>query len=92
MKTFIGTLAGVGVVLSVTLALANPALLPKHPGYPASGYANDAGQTNMGGEKASLEGAKADSRHTAQDLAGFRTGRRYQYRWRGPCAEASRLL
>jgi len=57
--------------LPSTLALANPALLPKHPGYPASGNANDQGQTNATGEKAlsaaaavalaRLGGALADS-------------------------------
>jgi hypothetical protein len=30
------------------LALANPSMLPKHPGYPAGGeFANDSGQQNL---------------------------------------------
>ena len=68
MKTLIGLLGAVGVVLSLSLAFANPALLPKHPGYPASGNANDIGQTNAGGEKAGLQSAEANSKHTAQSL------------------------
>jgi len=41
-------------------AAANPAMLPKHPGYPSSGdFANDTGQTNLTHEQ-SLQGA-ADS-------------------------------
>ena len=68
MKTLIGLLGGLGVVLSLSLAFANPALLPKHPGYPASGNANDIGQTNAGGEKAELQAAETGGRHTMQQL------------------------
>jgi hypothetical protein len=68
MKTLISTVTGLGVALSFSLALGNPALLPKHPGYPASGNANDTGQTNLVGEKAALEGASRDSQHTLQQL------------------------
>ncbi len=52
----IGILLGTtgAALLAVSLAFANPALLPKHPGYPAKGKspatgqatANDQGQTN----------------------------------------------
>ena len=49
---FLGTMGA--SILAVSLAMANPALLPKHPGYPAKGKspatgqatANDQGQTN----------------------------------------------
>jgi hypothetical protein len=69
MKTVIGTLGAVfAAVLSVSFALANPALLPKHPGYPASGNANDTGQTNMGGAKALEEAAAFDDKHSVQNL------------------------
>lgn len=39
----------VGVFVGMTvLALANPVMLPKHPGYPARGeFANDTGQQNL---------------------------------------------
>ncbi|MEW6543463.1 MAG: hypothetical protein AB1411_07620 [Nitrospirota bacterium] len=69
MKTLIGTVATVmGVAFSLSLALANPALLPKHPGYPASGNANDQGQTNAGGTKALEAAAGSNSKHVEQHL------------------------
>lgn len=68
MKTIIGLFAGVGMVLSLSLAFANPALLPKHPGYPASGNANDQGQTNAGGENARVTSAETYGKHTQQEL------------------------
>ncbi len=63
---------------SLALGLANPALLPKHPGYPAGkavspvtgqSLANDSGQPNATGEKALLEGAAAEDPHVIQNLA-----------------------
>ena len=78
MKLVIGsvaTLAGVFFILSV--ASANPALHPKHPGYPAKQatspvngqpLANDPGQTNASGDKASLEAAAAEDSHVRQKL------------------------
>jgi len=78
MKPVIGTVAAVlGVMFSISLVLANPALLPKHPGYPAKAavspvsgqpLANDPGQTNAGGDSASLQAAGADDRHVTQNL------------------------
>src|SRR5262245_46360820 len=56
MKTFLVLLTLVALtVLSVSLAVANPSLLPKHPGYPmgkaldpvkGQSLANDPGQNN----------------------------------------------
>ena len=77
MKTLLSTVAGLGVAFSLSVAFANPALLPKHPGYPGGeakspvtgqSLANDSGQTNMGGEKARLESAARNSTHTMQEL------------------------
>jgi hypothetical protein len=68
MKTVISLVAAViGVMFSLSLALANPALLPKHPGYPASGNANDKGQHNAGGAKALEQSATVD-KHVEQHL------------------------
>jgi hypothetical protein len=78
MKLVIGsvaTLAGVFFVLSS--ASANPALLPKHPGYPAKAatspvngqaLANDPGQTNADGEDAMQRSAGYDDVHVSQQL------------------------
>jgi hypothetical protein len=78
MKLLIGTVAALsGVLFVLSLASANPALLPKHPGYPAKPavspvtgqpLANDPGQTNATGEKAVLESAGFDDKHVKQNL------------------------
>ena len=69
MKILMGVSATVmGVAFAASVALANPALLPKHPGYPASGNANDQGQTAGGGEKAIQEGIEKTGRHSQQNL------------------------
>ena len=42
------------------LALANPSMLPKHPGYPSGGeFANDTGQRNLTHSQSLLEAAKS---------------------------------
>jgi len=78
MKTLIGTVAALAIVgFSVSVALANPALLPKHEGYPAKTatspvtgqpLANDAGQTNAGGDKAILQSISSTDNHVEQKL------------------------
>lgn len=48
MRNFTIAMAGLVFVGMTGLALANPSMLPKHPGYPASGeFANDTGQPNL---------------------------------------------
>ena len=79
MKTFMVIVAGIFVVaLSASLALANPALLPKHEGYPmkndgspvnGQATANDPGQASLNGEKAALEAASRNAKHTEQHLS-----------------------
>ena len=70
--------AGVFVVaLSASLALANPALLPKHEGYPMKNdgspvngqpTANDPGQNSGGGKAALQKAADATDDFTVQKL------------------------
>ena len=76
MKTLLSTAVGVGLIVSASLVFANPALLPKHPGYPGAtahspvngqSTSNDPGQTNLGGEKAMLQSAEY-GQHTVQTL------------------------
>ena len=51
------------------LVVANPAMLPKHPGYPSAGeFANDTGQRNLSAEQSRVQGAAAENRHTVQSL------------------------
>lgn len=78
MKLLFGTLATVsGVLFMLSVASANPALLPKHEGYPMKNSgspvngqptANDPGQTNAGGEKANLKASGFDDNHVSQNL------------------------
>ena len=78
MKTLIGTVAALAIVgFSVSVALANPAMLPKHEGYPAKAatspvtgqpLANDSGQTNGGGDKAITKSINSSDNHVEQKL------------------------
>jgi hypothetical protein len=78
MKLVIGTIATVsGVLFALSMASANPSLLPKHEGYPMKNSgspvtgqptANDPGQTNASGEKAELKAAAFDDVHSQQNL------------------------
>jgi hypothetical protein len=79
MKTSLIICASPFVVgLVVSLALANPDMLPKHPGYPmgksvdpvnGQPLANDPGQTNASGENALAESATFDDAHSSQQLS-----------------------
>ena len=78
MKLVIGTVATVsGVLFALSMASANPSLLPKHEGYPMKNSgspvngqptANDPGQTNASGEKAELKAAAFDDNRVQQNL------------------------
>jgi hypothetical protein len=66
------------VLLISALALANPAVLPKHPGYPmgkavdpvkGQSLANDPGQINATGEGSLAEAAAFDDSHVRQNLS-----------------------
>lgn len=66
------------VGLVVSLALANPDMLPKHPGYPmgksldpvkGQPLANDPGQTNASGGNALVGSAAFDDAHSSQHLS-----------------------
>jgi len=76
MKLLIGTVATLsGVLFMLSVASANPALLPKHEGYPMKNSgspvtgqptANDPGQSDARGEKTLLK--SADSIKSQQNL------------------------
>ena len=78
MKIFFGTASAVlGVLFLVSFVFANPAMLPKHPGYPignpkdpvrGQSLANDTGQGNAVGIKASSAAAGAATDHATQRL------------------------
>jgi hypothetical protein len=78
MKLLTGVLATASSILLVcSVATANPALLPKHEGYPMQNSgspvtgqptANDPGQANAGGESSLLKAAGFDDHHSKQEL------------------------
>ena len=60
MRLFTMTIAGLVFVGMTGLALANPSMLPRHPGYPSGGeFANDKGQQNLTHGQSLLEAAKS---------------------------------
>jgi hypothetical protein len=62
-------MTGLVLVGSACLAAANPATLPKHPGYPSGGeFANDTGQKNLTVEQSLRSAAASEDAHTSQKL------------------------
>jgi hypothetical protein len=59
------------VVLTSMPVLANPTMLPKHPGYPMTGQslANDPGQLNATGNNALIQAASFDDTRVMQSLS-----------------------
>ena len=78
MKLIFGTLATAsGVLFALSMASANPALLPKHEGYPMKNSgspvtgqptANDPGQNDASGESTLTKAAGFDDNHAQQNL------------------------
>lgn len=77
MKTSAIVLFAAVAQLIGSLAFANPAMLPKHPGYPmgkavdpvtGQSLANDPGQANAGGREALNNAAVFDDSRSKQDL------------------------
>jgi hypothetical protein len=69
MRLYTIAIAGLLVIGMTVLAMANPAMLPKHPGYPASGeFANDKGQPNLTYHQSIREAAKSGDTNMAPAL------------------------
>jgi len=93
MKPFwIPTIVAVAVGFIASTALANPATLPEHPGYPSKksvspvtgqSLANDAGKPNAIGEKALREAASFDDDHSVQNLTDPNNKRILKYEGAG---------
>ena len=85
MKPFIVSVTVAMIVaFLISLAWANPAMLPKHEGYPmdkavspvtGQPLANDPGQANAIGEKALSGAAGAEDAHVSQQLTDPNEGR-----------------
>ena len=78
MKLVISAVATVsGVLFALSMASANPSLLPKHEGYPmknsgspvnGQATANDPGQSDAHGQSSLLKSAASDDKHVQQNL------------------------
>ena len=69
MRLFMMAIIGLGFVGMTVLALANPSMLPKHPGYPSGGeFANDTGQKNLTYNQSILEAATSGDTNMAPTL------------------------
>ena len=69
MKFYTIVMTGLVLVGAASLAPANPAMLPKHPGYPSGGeYANDTGQKTPTLEQSLSRAAVSEDEHTGQHL------------------------
>ena len=76
MKALLVLTTGFMVLLTMSFALANPSLLPKHPGYPmdkaidpvsGQSLANDPGQPNATGENSLAQASTFDDVHVKQN-------------------------
>jgi hypothetical protein len=86
MKTSLMLIATFAVVLlPISLAGANPDMLPKHPGYPMGKavdpvkgqlLANDPGQSNATGENSLAKAAAFDDVHVSQSLSSNQSDQR----------------
>jgi hypothetical protein len=62
-------MTGLVFVGMTTLAMANPSMLPKHPGYPSGGdYANDKGQQSLNYNQSMVEAAKSGDTNMAPTI------------------------
>ncbi len=78
MKLLTGAVATISsILLACSMASANPALLPKHEGYPmknsgspvnGQATANDPGQKDGHGTSSLLKSAEFDDKHSKQEL------------------------
>lgn len=85
MKFYTIVMTGLVLVGSAALAAADPALPPKHPGYPSAGeYAYDTGQKNLTVEQSLSRAAASEDAHTGQKLVDPYNDRLLQSQGAGP--------
>jgi hypothetical protein len=74
MRLFTMTIAGLVFLGMTGLALANPSMLPKHPGYPSGGeFANDTGQQNLTYSQSLMEAATSGDTNMIPTLMDQKT-------------------
>lgn len=76
MRLFTITMTGLVFIGMTGLVMANPAMLPKHPGYPSGGeFANDTGRSNLTYSQSIEEAAKSgDTTRGAMPIDPKNTG------------------
>ena len=85
MKFYTIVMTGLVLVGAASLASANPAMPPKHPGYPSVGeYAYDTGQKNLTVEQSLSRAAASEDAHTGQKLVDPYNARLLQSQGTGP--------
>ena len=85
MKFYTIVMTGLVLLGAASLAFGNPAMLPKHPGYPSGGeYANDTGQKNLTVEQSLSRAAASEDAHTGQKLVDPSNARLLQSQGAGP--------
>ena len=85
MKFYTIVMTGLVLVGTAAFASANPAMLPKHPGYPSGGeYANDTGQKNLTLEQSLSSAATSEDAHTGQKLVDPNDARLLKPQGAGP--------
>jgi len=88
------TMTGVVCVGMTVLALANPAMLPKHPGYPSGGeFTNDKGQQNLTYSQSIQEAAKSGDTNMAPTLMDPNNARLLEHQGAGrlPIVQGSNI-
>ena len=85
MKFYTIVMTGLVLVGAASLAAADPALPPKHPGYPSAGeYAYDTGQKNLTVEQSLSRAAASEDAHTGQKLVDPYNSRLLESQGAGP--------
>ena len=94
MRLFTITMTGLVFVGITGIALANPAMLPNHPGYPSGGeFANDKGQQNLTYSQSILEAAKSGDTNMAPTLMDPNNARLLEHQGAGrlPIVEGANI-
>ena len=80
MRLFTMTIAALVFLGMTGLVLANPSMLPKHPGYPSGGeFANDTGQKNLTYSQSMLEAATSGDTNMIPTLMDQNNARRMEH-------------
>ena len=84
MRLYIIAWTGLVFIGITAVAMANPAMLPKHPGYPSRGeFANDTGQSNLTYKQSIQEAAKSGDTSMAPVLLDPNNARLLDYQGAG---------